>query len=139
MENPSSGLPLRSYSYLLLESHFTILRASEMKAGAKNSLLLHPLHPGRYIDTNDQDSIKNTKLEILPSLPQLFACSHTSGLAGPSVPSLITGPLTPIAPTRSCPLHRLSCSSALLLRTNPPFPRFRPRCRWGWVRTRAAS
>jgi len=39
-----------------------------MKADAKSSLLLHLLHPGRYIDTNDQDSIKNIKIEILPSL-----------------------------------------------------------------------
>jgi len=42
---------------LLLKSLFTIPRASEIKVGAKSSLLLHPLYPGRYIDTNDRDSI----------------------------------------------------------------------------------
>ena len=91
-----------------------------MKTGTKSSLLLHPFHPGRYIDTNDRDSIKNIKIEILPSLPQLLAYSHTSGLASPSVSSLVTGLLMPIAvincsfPLRhfhySFPFNFFSCS-----------------------------
>ena len=41
--SPSSGIPLRSHPYLLLELLFTIPRASEIKAGAKSSLLLSSL------------------------------------------------------------------------------------------------
>jgi len=82
MEGLSSGLPPRSHPYLLLESHFTIPRASEMKAGAKSSLFLHPLHPGRYIDTNDRDSIKN----INRNSPLPPSASHVFPYLGPSQP-----------------------------------------------------
>ena len=75
--SPSSGIPLRSLSYLLLESLFTIPRASEMKASAKSSLLLHPFHSGRYIGTNDGDSIKtykNRNATLPPSASRAFPC-----------------------------------------------------------------
>jgi len=73
----SSGLPLRSHPYLLLKLLFTIPRASEMKAGAKSSLLLHPLYPGRYISTNDRDSIKiykNRNTTLPPLASRAFPC-----------------------------------------------------------------
>jgi len=75
--SPSSGLPPRSHSYFLLESLFTIPRASEIKASAKSSLLLHLLHPRRYIDTNDRDSIKiykNRNTTFPPSASCIFPC-----------------------------------------------------------------
>jgi len=75
--SPSSGLPLRSYPYLLLELLFIIPRASGIKAGAKSSLLLYLLHPGRYISTNDQDSIKiykNRNPILPPSASYAFPC-----------------------------------------------------------------
>jgi len=81
--SPSSGLPLRSHPYLLLESLFTIPKALEMKAGAKSSLLLHPFHPGRYIGTNDQDSIKKY-INRNTTLPPL--ASHAFPCLGPSQP-----------------------------------------------------
>ena len=67
---------------MLLESHFTIPRALEMKAGAKCSLLLPPFHPGRYIDTNDRDSITNINRNS--PLPPLASCVFP--YLGPSQP-----------------------------------------------------
>jgi len=75
--SPSSGLLPRSHPYLLLESLFTIPRALEMKAGAKSSLLFYPLYPGRYIGTNDRDSIKiykNRNTILPPSASHVFSC-----------------------------------------------------------------
>jgi len=54
-----------------------------MKAGAKCSLPFHPLHPGRYIDTNDWDSIKNIKNRNSPLSP---LASHAFPYLGPSWP-----------------------------------------------------
>ena len=54
-----------------------------MKAGAKSSLFLHPLYLGRYIDTNDWDSINNY-INRNTTLPPL--ASHMFPCLGPNQP-----------------------------------------------------
>jgi len=74
--NPSLGIPLRSYPYLLLESLFTIPRASEMKAGAKSSLLPSP-PPWKiywYKCSRLNQNYKNRNATLPPSASCAFPC-----------------------------------------------------------------
>ena len=81
-----------------------------MKAGAKCSLPFHPLYPGRYIDTNDWDSIKNTKNRNSP-LPPL--ASHTFPYLGPSRPiSALSGDRSASADRAHAVLSRFIVSTA---------------------------
>ena len=74
--SPSSGIPPRSHLYLLLESLFTIPRASEMKAGTKSSLL--PSSPPwkvywyKYLRLNQ--NYKNRNAALPPSASHVFPC-----------------------------------------------------------------
>ena len=149
--SPSSGIPPRSLPYLLLELLFTIPRASEMKAGAKSSLLLHPLHPGRYIGTNDQDSIKiykNRNATLPPSASRTFPClgpnqpisalssdSSTKADRDHAVPSrfIVSPACHPCFSEPTCPFSdlildvvRTGCKSTPLLYQLIPVTRIKP-------------
>ena len=74
--SPSSGILPRSHPYLLLESLFTIPRASEMKAGAKSSLLPFPplwkVYWYKCLRLNQNYKNRNTTLPPLAS--HVFPC-----------------------------------------------------------------
>jgi len=81
-----------------------------MKAGAKCSLVFYPLHPGRYIDTNDQDSMKNTKNRNSP-LPS--SASRAFPYLGPSRPiSALSGDRSASADHVHAVLSRFIVSTA---------------------------